>query len=546
MKPILRALAVTAPQWPKRPEGVEVRSLTAGSPFSLQNAVRQAAGYAEANSGLWSDSNWTTLAGRQESVLLLEFMDEARDVLREVVESLEPNILLIGAMTLGLPGAVEVARLVRQSLGRDCLIVLGGKHSNETLRRKGVKPESLPCSPLELMLDGSIPALDNQPLFDLMVSGDGEEVVTVLGELVHEAVSASCPASEALGNKRELKRARGDWVAGWVSDGRVNFVESAGLPLDFDIIPTAPSLFGLQSHFPVFDGAPTGHAYSDMGRGCRFDCFFCSERSGLNGRLRRSNDVVDRLYDHLHDIWIAGGEGEQSIGAFVEDSILLSGDDLKIGMLVARLRQSPLRKLRIGCQMTVSDIARLGNNHMLRDLKMVGFDYVAFGMETVNEEVASRMSKHRKVKGLWTEANRRALQVLSENDLRAGVFVLWGLGETQNERVNQLNQLAQWRDDYKEQPCAIGLNWATLHPSGGRSAVTGDWHWGILGDDANETRKLPDFLLWGTEASSPLLNLLVELFGEASERYPFYYGVSPQLGELESLRKLYLRLLEQS
>jgi hypothetical protein len=122
MRPRLRVLALTAPQWPVRPRGVQVRSFTAASPFSLQNALREAAGRAANQLGAWADSNWASQADRQRSVLLLEFMDEAELVIRERLDELEPNLVLIGAMTLGMASAVQIARIVRERRGDDCLV----------------------------------------------------------------------------------------------------------------------------------------------------------------------------------------------------------------------------------------------------------------------------------------------------------------------------------------------------------------------------------------------------------------------------------------
>lgn len=548
LKPTLRVLAVTAPQWPKRPIEIDTRSLTAGSPFSLQNAVRQAAGYAETKSGAWADSNWTTLKERQESVLLLEFMDDAKNRLAKLLPILKPNLVLIGTMTLGFPGALEIARIVRAEFGEDCLVILGGKHVNETLRgpskENGI--EVLPCCPLELIHDGSLDMASGWPLFDLVISGDGEELITNIGEIVHRTLTSGQAPREALADKQALKESRGQWIVGWIEDGEVLTVTSSGMPLDFDTIPTAPSIFGLQSAFPIFDSAPTGHAYSDMGRGCKFDCHFCSERSGLNGKFRSGLDAIDRLYQHLEDIWNAGGAGKYGpVGAFIEDSILLGGEDFLIRALIEQLKSKPLRRLRIGCQMSANDVIHLHEKKLLRQLKEVGFDYVAFGMETISERVALRMSKHRK-RGLWSESNRKAISALSEAGFRVGVYVLWGLGESQREREMQLRQIKEWKKDYKGQPAVISLNWATLHPSANPDRELKTWHWPQLDSNNVSLIPLPNFLKWGTSEESERLSFFVELFGEASENYPYYLGVLPSMEDLVKLRYEYLQVMDES
>nr|VFJ51486.1 MAG: Radical SAM superfamily enzyme YgiQ, UPF0313 family [Candidatus Kentron sp. FM]VFJ54303.1 MAG: Radical SAM superfamily enzyme YgiQ, UPF0313 family [Candidatus Kentron sp. FM]VFK08395.1 MAG: Radical SAM superfamily enzyme YgiQ, UPF0313 family [Candidatus Kentron sp. FM] len=537
--PELRVLAVTAPHWPVRPKNVPVRSFTAGSPFSLQNAVRHAAGEANAGRGAWKGSNWITLEGRRSSVLLLEFLDDATDIFQRALRELRPNLLLIGAMTLGFSGAVALARLARAELGPDCFIAMGGKHCNETMTVVRQKLLVAGNSPLNLMASGAIEPIAGLPLFDMVVSGDGEEIITRLGGMVHGRVKNKQRATDGEIDRAGLKQAGGRWHAGWLDNkGKVTAISSDATPLDFENMPTAPALFGLQSRFPIFDEVPTGHAYSDMGMGCTYDCFFCSERCGLNGRLRQNPYFIDRLYEHLRDIWVAGGSGGSGyVGAFIEDSILLGGNVNLITGLIERLRRDRLPRLRIGCQLTVNDIQRLHRDGILQNFREAGIEYAAFGMETINENIATRMSKHRK-KGLWSEANRRAIQYLSEAELLVGMYILWGLGESQDEREHQLEQLGEWREDYKGQPCAIGLNWATRHPGAEDGRKNGPRN------NPKDNDPPLSFLDWGTDPDSERLALFVEMFGEASENYPLYPEHLPSQSDLERLKLGYLALVE--
>lgn len=503
--------------------------------------MRAAATRAELKHGVWAESNWATRTGRRDSTLLLEFMDEADALLSRVLIELRPNIVFIGAMTLGFPGAVAIAAAVRRLLGNEALIVLGGKHANETLwRRRTGEVVCFANSPLHLMASGKIGEHAGMPLFDIVVSGDAEDVVVRLGELVADVSSLGEPARNAVKAFGSLRSARGSWIAGWLSGNTIATVEGVGLPLPFGEILTAPALYGLQSAFPVFGGTKTGHAYSDMGRGCRYDCFFCSERNRVNGKLRRSPDAIDRLMEHLSAI--ASEEPTEGKSAFIEDSILLGGDVALIEAFCARKEAQELLALQVGCQLTVSDVLALDSKGHLATLRRAGVNYVAFGMETVNEVVASRMSKNNR-KGLWTEANRKALERLTNAGIRAGVFVLWGLGESQLEREHQLQQLAEWKQDYGGQPSAVGLNWATLHPGALHYRSDGLLLWPEIDDWKGARRPAPDYLEWGTPASSELLQPFVEVFGEASEAYPFFFGITPDAAEIERLRAIFRQTL---
>jgi len=541
---MLRVLAVSAPHWERRPVDAPIRSFTAGTAFSLQNACRQSATAAQAGRPGWADSNWRTIQGRRESLLLLEFMDEARTIVNERVDVLRPNMVLIGAMTLGMPGAVEIARIVRDRLGNDVLIVLGGRHASETLRDWRGEVWQAPHCPVRVGCPESPHTCDDErgPLFDVVVSGQGEDVIERLGALVADVLRRGRAAREAVRElDSALSDARGLWIAAWVDSrcAEVRVLKAKGLQLAWCSIPTAPAMFGVQSAFAVFDGIPTGHAYSDMSRGCHYDCHFCSERHSLNGRLDRSQDPVGRLVQHVRDIRAAVGSGPAA--AFVEDSVLLGGDLRLVSAFCNALEAQPTHDLRIGVQLTVHDIERFAAAGLLQRLRAVGVEYVAFGMETSNEHVAAGMSKYEQG-GEWVPASVSVLETLDRAGLRSGVFVLWGLGETQDDRTRQLMllQTAQQRSGGRS-PSAVGFNWAVLHPAA-TDPDSPSWQDGVSSSQAESV--LPDFLAWGTPSSDPRHDLLQEYFGEASVRYPLYPGHAPTHEHLLELVPLMNGLLE--
>jgi hypothetical protein len=132
----LRVLAVAPPQFPADPG--ESLALNSEDPASLFNACRLAALQAEAGSGVWGDSNWAEgRRQRRDSVLLLRSWDAAEEQLRYHLASLRPNLLLLGSMSICLPGAVACARLARDYLGDAVCIVLGGRHPTETIFTRG-------------------------------------------------------------------------------------------------------------------------------------------------------------------------------------------------------------------------------------------------------------------------------------------------------------------------------------------------------------------------------------------------------------------------
>ncbi|MES3031582.1 MAG: B12-binding domain/radical SAM domain-containing protein, partial [Patescibacteria group bacterium] len=139
---------------------------------------------ASSRQGVWGESNWRDKEALNATVVMYDYADDLFDLERKLRE-VRPNLLLIGAMTLALPGAVEIARMAKELLGDDVTVVLGGKHTSETIYREHSHVRNNPGSPLRLMSEGKIPHN-----FDVVVSGDGEYVVVKLGELVAKYATA--------------------------------------------------------------------------------------------------------------------------------------------------------------------------------------------------------------------------------------------------------------------------------------------------------------------------------------------------------------------
>lgn len=508
----LRVLAVAAPYWPRRSSST---TLTLGSrvPFSLQNACRLAAGMAKSGQGAWGNSNWAKV-DLNDVVVMYDYADDL-DEFQQKIEAIQPNLLLIGAMTLALPGAIEIALIAKVRLGDRVTIVLGGKHASETIYREQANVLHSVSSPLCLMSEGKIP-----PLFDVVVSGDGEQVIAKLGELV--AIHDS--AKKVIANLGEVRDCAGNWIVGSIKNAQIQTIISTGTPIDYASLPIPAEIFGFQSSFEVFGTDRTAHVYSDTSRGCMYDCFFCTERSTVNGQPKLKG-AAERL---LRQIKATAGSGKDSgdrVSAFVEDSILLMGNNRELENLYQLLKREPVQ-ISFGGQMTVDLLIRKETQTIVRKLKEVGLSYLFVGLETGNEAVAMQMSKNVHSKGQdWMVRNEQIVKFMTEAGLKYGVSVLFGLGESQADRVRLLKEIARWQKEYSGNPCVVSLNWATQHP--------------LL----NVGRH--DYVEWGTEADSELLPFFQSLFGEASEKY-LVGGQKPTIEELRELGSLFSELnLEQ-
>ena len=264
----IRAVAVSAPESPKGAKST--RALNSCEPVSLFNACRHAAYMAQIGASAWAYSSWAM--GRKEARDCFMLMYSLDDVpaFEALLLAQKPNLVLIGAMTLCMPGAVHCAQRVRELLGTSALIVLGGRHVNETLyldnekTRNSMTVRHHKASPGRLIREHKIP-----PLFDIIISGEGELVITAIGEALAR--------SKEVNVKNIAELLETDIPGLWIADfpGIDTTLASCGVRLDQNQLPSAIKAFGVQSSFNVFQGRLTSHVFCYIGRGCFHDCACC-------------------------------------------------------------------------------------------------------------------------------------------------------------------------------------------------------------------------------------------------------------------------------
>lgn len=493
----LRVIAVSAPEsvsGAKNPH-----ALNSTDPASLYNACRLAAARTEDSNSAWAGSNWHgTREDRRKTCMLMHSMDEMPMFESQLLRD-RPNLVLIGAMTICMRGAIECAKVAKRILGDETLVVLGGRHACETIFLED-RTLRIPSqvrhhlsSPLRQMSNGNI-----EPVFDLVIAGDGEYPIAELGELIGKASRPFCPR-ELLASL-PTRDVRGDWIAGCIDEShRIHTVVSQGLPFYYEELPSPARAFGVSASFDIFDGRMTAHTYSDIGRGCVYNCAFCSEASKITGAPRDLAGSANRLYTQFAEAVsvVAEDYPARKASAFVEDSVLLGGSAQLLERLAARLEQSPL-DLHWGAQLTIDLI--LARKEQLVRLRQSGLTYLFIGIETLVPSEIGGMSKDTRGKTQWLARIEQALAFLQAADIQCGCAILFGLGEPHSSRIMLLKELQQLRIRYGA-PHPVSFNWAVQHP--------------LLGYDNGCDY---DYLDWPTPPGE-LLELFSH-FGEASLRYP--------------------------
>lgn len=516
----LRVVAISAPQWIKKPPEKHY-NIDSVDPASLFNACRVAAILADQKIGAWGESNWAvSRQQRRKKLLLMNSLLESMPYFEKLLMQEQPNLLLIGAMSLCFPGAIACAKRAKEIFGDKIFIVLGGWHASETIYVHASQPSIVRhhvSSPTWLMQHNLIPSV-----FDLVISGSGEFVIAILGEMIASLIKKGQPLHKLCHELEAHKQITGRWIASFVKAGQIIDVQSRAYPIDYNQLVPPCSLFGVGSSFNVFDGALTAHVFSDTGRGCAYDCYFCSERRSVNGPLLQVQQAPHRLYRQLEAACrtIQTDNPGKQASAFVEDSVLLTGKIHNLHALADLLEANPL-PIHFGGQLTIPQI--LARQEVLLRLKECGLNYFFVGLETLAPNEIGGMNKAFGQLGEhWIYSAEKVLEFFATNGIRYGCALLFGLGEPHGRRLQLLSTIKNWQERY-QLPYPVSLNWATQHP--------------LMGNDGGANYHYID---WGISDDSFLEAFAG--FGEASTLYPLVNVLSPRLAEVQEIAKFAARL----
>jgi hypothetical protein len=99
---------VAAPELPEG--GLGRHALKSSDPASLYNACRVAAHLADKQIGPWGQTRWSqSRRARRDSIMLMHSLKEDMPLFEELLLRERPDLLLIGAMSVCLPGAIACA-----------------------------------------------------------------------------------------------------------------------------------------------------------------------------------------------------------------------------------------------------------------------------------------------------------------------------------------------------------------------------------------------------------------------------------------------------
>ena len=388
-----------------------------------------------------------------------------------VLKNVQPKVVLISAVSPAHRYAIDIARTVREHLP-DCIIILGGRHADETIR---LDPETQeltlqPSSTLSKMADGGI-----ESVVDFIVSGEGYFALDVL----MKAISLAMDISSKTVNVTSVLDALSDFapLLGPVP-GRaiiaapypetVHYWPLTGYKIDLSALPSPYKAFAIRARFPIFetDGHISRTAHFMVTNACPYHCLYCSEGVSVVGGFNSFKDegisqAIDRMLEYIQ----YGAEA-----AFFDDSIFWGGN---VGLIINFCREwikirdeaawnnaseitvmgrtvnrRTLLNLEWGAQLTVDFLAgRRPEVAMiiLDTMRQAGCTYLYIGIESMSETVIKNVHKNVSRKKLWDERVRIALGLSRHAGIRVGSSILFGLdGETQEtieETIDKVEEL---------------------------------------------------------------------------------------------------------
>jgi radical SAM superfamily enzyme YgiQ (UPF0313 family) len=407
-----------------------------------------------------------------------------------VLKRINPKVVLISAVSPAHRYAIDIARTVRKHLP-GCIIVLGGRHADETI---GLDPTTQeltlrPSSTLSKMADGSI-----EPVIDFIISGEGYYALDVL----MKAISLAMDISTKTVNVTSVLDVLSDFsplfgpvpgralIAAPYPD-TIHYWPLTGYKIDLSALPSPYKAFAIRARFPIFetDGHIARTAHFMVTNACPYHCFYCSESASVVGNFNSFKDedinqAVERMLDYLQ----YGAEA-----FFFDDSLFWGGN---VGLIINFCREwikireeaawssSPevilmgrtvdrrkLLSMEWGAQLTVDFIAGRRSEVamiILDTMRQAGCTYLYIGIESMSEEVIKNVHKNVKRNRPWDERVRIALGLSRHAGIRVGSSILFGLeGETQEtieETIDKVEGLLA------EDLIAIASpNILTYHPS---------------------------------------------------------------------------------
>ncbi len=324
--------------------------------------------------------------------------------LRKRLIDLKPDVVGTTAITPAIYEAEEVLRIAKE-VAPNALRVLGGIHGTFMFRQ----------------------VLDEAPWIDVIVRGEGEEIMTALMETLRDG---KWPA--------ELRKIKG---IAFLDGDQIVTTPAASTVKDLDAIDPDWSILEWDKYIYVPLGVKV--AIPNMARGCPFTCSFCSQwKFWRDYRVRDPKKVADEIERLVND---------HGVGFFILADEEPTINKKKFVEFCQELIDRGLSKrIKWGINTRVTDIYR--DRDLLKFYREAGLVHVSLGTEAAAQLKLDMFNKETTV-----AENKEAIRLLREADIFVEAQFIVGLDNETKETLEETFQMAwDWQPDL--------ANWAMYTP----------------------------------------------------------------------------------
>lgn len=319
-------------------------------------------------------------------------------LLDNVVRNLpRPYIFGISCVTAAVKRGYGLAKIIKTKYP-DSIVIMGGIH-----------PAVLPEEAL------------NTGFIDIVVRGEGEETLIQL----YEAIKAKADYTKIAG-------------ISFKKGNNILHNPPARLIPDLNMLPSFP-YYLFEEHLDKYN-----FGFISSSRGCPYNCIFCSQRviSGRKCRYVAPERVIEEI-----DLLI--NRYNQNSIVFVDDNFTTNKERVK-KLCILMHKKKFYKKAKFHCQARGDAI----DIETLEYLKMAGFKFIDFGLETASERLMNLLNK-----GETVDDNIKAVRLAKKLGFRvSGTFILGLPTETEEERYQAYNLAKKLDMDY------VRFNNATPYP----------------------------------------------------------------------------------
>jgi len=328
----------------------------------------------------------------------------SNDSLHQQLAQLQPDVVGTTSITPSIYVAEEVLKIA-QSVAPNALRILGGVHATFMYRQ----------------------VLSEAPWIDVIVRGEGEEILTALMRAVQ--------AGDWPENRHKIKG------LSYIDGGEIVATPAAPTVKELDAITPDWSLLEWEKYIYV----PLNRrvAIPSMARGCPFTCSFCSQwKFWRDYRVRDPKKVVDEIEDLVEN---------HGVGFFIladEEPTINRRKFIEFcNELIARNLPD---RVQWGINTRVTDIMR--DKDLLGLYRKAGLVHVSLGTEAAAQLKLDQFNKETTV-----AQNKEAIRLLREADIFTEAQFIVGLDNETPETLEETYRMAwDWQPDL--------ANWSMYTP----------------------------------------------------------------------------------